>query len=303
MAHSSTRATKRAESREKWSEVAFKNSPAAMEQAQEVIVPCPPDIPVVILCGGMGTRLREASEKLPKPLVDIGGKPILWHIMKTYGHYGFRRFILCLGYKSDSIKSYFLNYREQVADFTLHLTDDHQPNFHNTAGNEDWEVTFAETGLLTGTGARLARVSDYLSGPRFMVTYGDGVGTIDIGSVLADHKRAGRIGTVTGVRPSSRYGELATDGDHVKRFAEKPPTSGWVSGGYFVFEREFIDKYLDDDPALLLERHPLQQLARDGQLTLHPHEGFWMGMDTFRDWTDLNQLWDAGTAPWHVWAD
>jgi len=259
------------------------------------------DIPVVILCGGMGTRLREASEKLPKPLVDIGGRPILWHIMKTYGHYGFRRFVLCLGYKSSEIKSYFLEYREQVADFTLRLSDDHTPEFHNAVGDEDWEVTFAETGLLTGTGARLRRVRDYLTGPRFMLTYGDGVGAIDVPKVLDAHLAGGRIGTVTGVRPSSRYGELGTSDDAVTQFAEKPPQTGWVSGGYFVFEREFIDKYLDDDPNLLLERHPLQQLARDGQLTLNPHDGFWMGMDTFRDWTELNQLWDAGRAPWRVW--
>ena len=261
------------------------------------------DIPVVILCGGMGTRLREASEKLPKPLVDIGGKPILWHIMKTYGHYGFRRFVLCLGYKSDLIKSYFLNYRQQVADFTLRLADDHAPAFHNAAGDEDWEVTFAETGLLSGTGARVRRVAEYLDVPRFMLTYGDGVGAVDVGAVLARHLASGRLGTVTGVRPSSRYGELSTEGDAVALFAEKPPATSWVSGGFFVFEREFIDKYLDDDPNLMLERSPLQRLARDGQLTLFPHDGFWMGMDTFRDWTELNQLWDADRAPWRIWKD
>jgi glucose-1-phosphate cytidylyltransferase len=262
------------------------------------------DIPVVILCGGMGTRLREASEKLPKPLVDIGGRPILWHIMKTYGHYGFRRFVLCLGYKSDAIKNYFLNYREQVTDFTLELTDDHRPEFHNSAGDEDWQVTFAETGLLTGTGARLHRVRRYLDTPRFLLTYGDGVGAIDVARLLDRHISAGRLGTVTGVRPSSRYGELMTADGVVEQFAEKPPQTGWVSGGYFVFEREFVDKYVgDDDPGLMLERHPLQQLARDGQLTLNTHEGFWMGMDTFRDWTELNQLWDAGAAPWRVWED
>jgi len=267
------------------------------------LVPGAADIPVVILCGGMGTRLREASEKLPKPLVDIGGKPILWHIMKTYGHYGFRRFILCLGYKSDAIKNYFLNYREQVADFTLTLSDDHTPTFHNAEGDEDWEVTFAETGLLSGTGARLGRIREYLTGPRFLLTYGDGVGSIDVAALFDAHIQGGRMGTVTGVRPSSRYGELETEGDGVSLFAEKPPQTGWVSGGYFVFERAFADKYVDDDPSLMLERYPLQQLARDRQLTLYPHDGFWMGMDTFRDWTELNQLWDAGAAPWRVWSD
>jgi glucose-1-phosphate cytidylyltransferase len=151
--------------------------------------------------------------------------------MKTYGHYGFRRFVLCLGYKSSEIKNYFLEYRELVADFTLTLSDDHTPTFHNSAGDEDWEVTFAETGLLTGTGARLRRVRDYLTGPRFMLTYGDGIGTIDIATLLETHVRAGRVGTVTGVRPTSRYGELATTGDAVSQFAEKPPQTGWSAAG------------------------------------------------------------------------
>jgi len=263
------------------------------------------DIPVVILCGGMGTRLREASESLPKPLVDIGGRPILWHIMKTYGHFGFRRFVLCLGYKSNQIKRYFLDYREHARDFTLRLTDDHQPIFHNDAGNEDWEVTFAETGLYAGTGARVRRVANYLDQDRFMLTYGDGIGAVDLVALVASHNTGGRVGTVTGVRPSSRYGEMqaAIDGTAVKEFNEKPTlTTGWVSGGFFMFERTFVDKYLDDDPGLLLEDYPLQQLARDEQLTLHPHEGFWMGMDTFRDWTELNRLWEQGVAPWQVWS-
>ena len=263
------------------------------------------DIPVVILCGGMGTRLREASESLPKPLVDIGGRPILWHIMKTYGHFGFRRFVLCLGYKSNQIKRYFLDYREHARDFTLRLTDDHQPIFHNDAGNEDWEVTFAETGLYAGTGARVRRVANYLDQDRFMLTYGDGIGAVDLVALVASHDTGSRMGTVTGVRPSSRYGEMqaAIDGTAVKEFNEKPTlTTDWVSGGFFMFERTFVDKYLDDDPGLLLEDYPLQQLASDEQLTLHPHEGFWMGMDTFRDWTELNRLWEQGVAPWQVWS-
>lgn len=262
------------------------------------------DIPVVILCGGMGTRLREASEHLPKPLVDIGGRPILWHIMKIYGHFGFRRFVLCLGYKSDQIKRYFLDYREQASDFTLRLTDDHQPVFHNDAGDEDWEVTFAETGLLTGTGARVRRVAEYLDNDFFMLTYGDGIGAVDLRGLVDVHMTGGRIGTVTGVHPSSRYGEMraAPSGAQIEEFNEKPTiVTGWVSGGFFMFDRSFVDKYFDDDPGLLLEHRPLQHLARDGQLTLNPHEGFWMGMDTFRDWTELNKLWDSGVAPWKVW--
>lgn len=262
------------------------------------------DIPVVILCGGMGTRLREASESLPKPLVDIGGNPILWHIMKTYSHFGFRSFILCLGYKSYQIKRYFLDYRQYASDFTLRLANDHRPDFHNNLGNEDWEVTFAETGLHTGTGARLRRVSDYLDTDQFMLTYGDGIGAVDLHALVRAHNSGRRIGTVTGVRPSSRYGEMQVSpvSGSVTEFNEKPTLgTGWVSGGFFMFERVFIEKYLADYPSLLLEADPLQRLARDKQLTLYPHEGFWMGMDTFRDWTELNRLWDQDIAPWRVW--
>jgi glucose-1-phosphate cytidylyltransferase len=266
-----------------------------------------PDIPVVILCGGMGTRLREASEKLPKPLVDIGGKPILWHIMKLYGNAGFRRFVLCLGYKGDLVKRWFLDYRASTSDFTLHMADGHRQEFHNSHGDENWEVTFAETGLLSGTGARLRRVAPYLDGCQtFLATYGDGIGDIDFDALLTTHDEGGRTGTVTGVRPSSRYGEMHVDeaAGCVTEFNEKPTRAdGWVSGGFFVFERSFVDDYLDDDPELLLERRPLQQLAADNQLSVHRHEGFWMGMDTFRDWTELNALWDAGEAPWRCWAD
>jgi glucose-1-phosphate cytidylyltransferase len=260
----------------------------------------PATTPVVILCGGMGTRLREASEKLPKPLVDIGGKPILWHIMKTYSHYGFRRFVLCLGYKGDQIRRYFLDYREHQSDFTLDLAGG-TPEFHG-GDVEDWQITFADTGLLTGTGARVRRVAPHLDTDTFLLTYGDGIGAIDIPALVERHRREGRLGTVTGVHPASRYGEMRVTGARVTEFNEKPTlASGWVSGGFFVMERLFVEKYLDDDPGLLLEHAPLQKLAADGQLALHPHEGFWMGMDTFRDWTELNALWDSGNAPWKVW--
>lgn len=263
----------------------------------------PADIPVVILCGGMGTRLREASEKLPKPLVDIGGKPIVWHIMKTYAHYGFRRFILCLGYKSDQIRRYFLDYRENVSDFTLKLgSAEEPPEWHGQSTSEDWEITFVDTGLLTGTGARLKRVEEHLNTDTFFLTYGDGIGDVDISAVLADHQAAGRMATLTGVHPSSRYGEMHVDGDLVTEFNEKPTlATGWVNGGFFAFNRLVVDKYLDDDPSVMLEGKPLQRIAADGELTVHKHEGFWMGMDTFRDWTELNSLWDAGNPPWRVW--
>lgn len=262
----------------------------------------PKDIPVVILCGGMGTRLREASEKLPKPLVDIGGKPILWHVMKTYSHYGFRRFILCLGYKGDQIRRYFLDYREHVNDFTLNLSSTEQPQWHGDPAAEDWEITFVDTGLLTGTGARVKRVAEHLDSDVFMLTYGDGIGDVDIAGVLADHERSGRLATLTGVHPSSRYGEMHVDGDLVTEFNEKPTlATGWVNGGFFAFNRLVIDKYFDDDPSTMLEAKPLQRIAADGELSVHKHEGFWMGMDTFRDWTELNARWDAGSPPWRVW--
>jgi glucose-1-phosphate cytidylyltransferase len=262
----------------------------------------PADIPVVILCGGMGTRIREASEQLPKPLIDIGGKPILWHVMKTYGEFGFRRFVLCLGYKGDEIRRYFLDYGQMSRDFTLRLAESHPPAWHGNGSAEDWEVTLAETGLTTGTGARVKRVAEYLDQPIFMLTYGDGIGAVDIAALLAQHTESGLTGTVTGVHPTSRYGEMHVNGDTVVEFNEKPTLAeGWVSGGFFVFNREMVDDYLDDDPSLLLEKKPLQTLAMDGGLGVYKHEGFWMGMDTYRDWTELNQLWDSGEAPWKIW--
>lgn len=264
----------------------------------------PEDIPVVILCGGMGTRLREASEHLPKPLVDIGGRPILWHIMKTYSHYGYRRFVLCLGYKGDMIKDYFLDHRSRMNDFTLRLRGDRRPEFHTEVEDEDWEITFAETGLTTATGARIARVAPYLDAPRFALTYGDGIGAVDLPQGLAVHTASQKLGTLTAVHPSGRYGEMDLVGDDVSQFNEKQSQAGYVNGGFFFFERPFLDQYLD--PRLtdeMLEHAPLQKLARDGQLGVHRHEGFWMGMDTFRDWKELNALWDSGAAAWKVWAD
>jgi glucose-1-phosphate cytidylyltransferase len=265
--------------------------------------PNPSDIPVVILCGGLGTRLREETERLPKPLIDIGTNPILWHIMKVYGHYGFQRFILCLGYKGWLIKEYFLSYRAHLSDFTICLSDDHLPLFHNKIGDEHWEVTCLETGLMSGTGARLRRVRDFIDADTFMFTYGDGLGAVDLSDLLSFHLEQGRIGTVTGVHPTSRYGELRVEGTQVREFDEKPTKAeGHVSGGFFVFQREFLD-YLDDDPGLLVEQQPLRQLAREGQLSIYRHEGFWMGMDTYRELDELNRLWAGPNPPWKVWDD
>jgi glucose-1-phosphate cytidylyltransferase len=263
----------------------------------------PDDIPVVILSGGMGTRLREETEKIPKPLVPIGDKPILWHIMKLYSHHGFNRFVLCLGYKSWLIKEFFLRYREHVCDFTLELQGDHEPEFHNNGADENWRITFAETGLNTATGGRLWRVQDYIDADTFMFTYGDGLGRVDINALLEFHYDSGRIGTVTGVRPTSRYGEMRVDNGVAVEFNEKPTTpEGFVSGGFFVFQREFFD-YLNDDPQLFFEHSPLQSLARAGELAVYPHDDFWLGMDTYRELVQLNEMWASGRAPWKVWED
>lgn len=260
-------------------------------------------IPVVILAGGLGTRLREETERVPKPLVEIGEHPILWHVMKLYGHYGFRRFVLPLGYKSWLIKQYFLQFREQLADFTVHLGKDAEPVFHNQPGREDWEVTCVETGLLTATAGRLRRVASHLDTDTFALTYGDGIGRVALDRLLEAHYRLGRIGTVTAVHPTSRYGEMRADGDAVAEFNEKPTTpEGFVSGGFFLFQRAFLD-YLDDRDDQMMEHAPLQRLARDGQLSIFPHEGFWTGMDTYREFTELNELWRAGDPPWKVWSD
>ena len=260
------------------------------------------DIPVVILCGGQGTRIREASDRLPKAMVEIGGRPILWHIMKTYSHYGYRRFILCLGYKSWDIKQYFMDYRARTSDFTIALSDEHTLNFHDDRADENWEITFAETGLETATGARLRRIRHYVDTPHFMMTYGDGVGAVDLNAAEKEHQAAGRIGTVTGVHPTSKFGEMRVDGDEVVEFNEKPtPVTGFVSGGFFVFERSFLDDYLNDDPQLWLESEPLQRLARDRQMSIHPHETFWSAMDTYKEYRTLNEMWRTGEAPWRVW--
>jgi glucose-1-phosphate cytidylyltransferase len=260
------------------------------------------EMPVVILCGGQGTRLREHTEALPKPMVEIGEQPILWHIMKHYGAHGFARFVLCLGYKGWAIKQYFLRYHEMRRDFTVAMRGDPpEVRFHNQDGEEDWQVTCAETGAESGTGGRLKLVERFVDAPTFLFTYGDAVGTVDLDALLAFHRREGRIATVTGVHPTSRYGEMKVEGGRALEFNEKPTVvEGVVSGGFFVFERAVFD-YLGDDPATFLEAEPLQKLARDGQLSVHVHEGFWHPMDTYRDWLRLNELWKSGHAPWKIW--
>jgi len=257
------------------------------------------DIPVVILAGGFGTRLREETAFRPKPMVEVGGRPLLWHVMKIYDHFGFRQFVLPVGYLGDMIKAYFLSYADRHADFTVE-TRSGKLLRHDTPP-ESWSVTVVDTGLATMTGGRIRRLDRYLPG-RFMVTYGDGVADVPIDRVLAFHKSHGRLATVTAVRPPSRFGVLGLEGDRVVEFAEKPQAEGgWINGGFMVFEREVL-RYLIDD-GTVLEREPLERLAADGQLMAYRHRGFWEPMDTERDRNNLMRLWDEGQAPWKMWDD
>lgn len=250
----------------------------------------------VLLAGGLGTRLREETEFRPKPMVEVGGKPILWHIMKLFAAYGNDEFVVCTGYKSSYIKDYFLNYEARNNDVTVKLGDRSAPTFHGAHEDTDWTVTVAFTGDATMTGGRVFRASKYFTGERFMCTYGDGLADVDIAALLAFHESHGKLATVTTVRPPSRFGvmDLAADG-HVERFREKPQADGWVNAGYFVFEPGVID-YLDSD--CILEREPLAKLAKDQQLMAYQHNGFFQPMDTLRESMLLNELWDSGKAPW-----
>lgn len=254
----------------------------------------------VILCGGLGTRLREETEFRPKPLVEVGGRPILWHIMKLYAHHGFRDFVLCLGYRGQMIKEYFLNYEAMNNDFTICLGRQNRITYHDEHKEQDFHVTLADTGLETMTGGRVKQVEKYVDGNTFMVTYGDGVADVNIRAVVDFHRAHGRLATVTTVRPISRFGvlDVGTDGD-VLSFAEKPQLDGWVSAGFFVFDGRFFD-YLEGDDCFF-ERAPLERLAREGQLMAYRHEGFFFAMDTYREYEHLNQLWSGGDAPWKVW--
>lgn len=256
---------------------------------------------VVILCGGKGTRLREETEYRPKPMVPIGEYPILWHIMKTYAHYGHDEFILCLGYKGQAIKDYFLNYRQRVNDFTLRLGQQAATVYHGASREEDWTVTLAHTGEEAMTGARVKRIEKFIKGDTFLLTYGDGVSDVDVQAVVAFHRKHGRLATLMGVSPPSRFGELKVKNQRVIKFDEKPQSSDrLINGGYFVFSRD-VFKYFNDDPRLVLEQEPLRALAKDGQLMCYPHPGFWQPMDTFREFEMLNRMWREGRAPWKVW--
>ncbi len=253
---------------------------------------------VVILAGGMGTRIRDVTEDIPKPMIPIGNRPILWHIMGCYAQYGFKRFVICLGHKGWLIKRYFLDYNLAEADFTVRLSGWVPLQIHKLSHPEDWEITLIETGLQTMTGARTRRALPYLEGDHFLLTYGDGLSDVNIRELVDFHLAHGRLGTVTAVPQPGRFGELEMAGSCVRGFAEKPVrAAGRISGGFFVFRREFLQR-LPDDEGLVLEQSPLQRLVRDGELMAYPHDGFWHCMDNSRDYQYLNQLWAEGRAPW-----
>jgi glucose-1-phosphate cytidylyltransferase len=258
------------------------------------------ETPVFILCGGLGTRIKEETEFRPKPMVPIGNHPILWHIMRTYRRHGFRKFILCLGFKAEVIKSYFINYSSMNSDFTVDLKANNL-TVHSIDHDDDWEVTLADTGEDTMTGARLARAAEkYLGNAQHAaVTYGDGLTNANLKNEFLFHLKHEKIGTVLGVNPPSRFGEIRLKGDNVVEFSEKPEfNENWINGGFFFFKREFFHQYLKKDKDCVLERTPLVNLARDNQLNLYKHSGFWSCMDTQRDRDYLCQLWSSGQAPW-----
>jgi glucose-1-phosphate cytidylyltransferase len=257
-------------------------------------------VKAVILAGGLGTRLREETEVRPKPLVDVGGKPILWHIMKIYSHFGVNEFVICLGYKGYLIKEYFANYALHMSDVTIDMASGKTVVHQNNA--EPWKVTLIDTGDATMTGGRLRRVAAHLRDENcFCMTYGDGVGDVDIAAVIAFHREHGRDATLTAVRPPARFGVLDMDDDRtVRAFQEKPMgDSPFINGGFFVLSPKVLSRLGDD--ATIWEREPLEGLARDGQLKAFHHEGFWQPMDTLRDKVYLDSLWSQGKAPWKVW--
>jgi glucose-1-phosphate cytidylyltransferase len=258
----------------------------------------------VILCGGFGTRIRDVADDIPKPMIPVGGVPILWHIMKYYALFGHRQFVLCLGYKGRVIKDFFLNYDAFVSDFTIKTGRGRGIEFHGDHQEMDWEVTMAETGVKAYTGARVKRVKKYVGADdNFFLTYGDGVGDIDLEKLLAFHKGHGKILTVSGVRPPGRFGELEYDqSGRVTGFNEKPQVSaGRISAGFFVCRKEIFE-YLDDREELVFEQEPMRRLVADNQLMMYPHDGFWHPMDTYRDYSYLNGLVENREAPWMLWS-
>lgn len=255
---------------------------------------------VVILCGGLGTRLREETEYRPKPMVPIGGRPILWHIMKTYAQHGHKDFVLCLGYKGEVIKDFFRNYHWNTSSVTLKLGAKPQIQYHDQHDEEDWTVTLLETGMNTMTGGRLKRALPYVEDDTFLFTYGDGLINSDINASIAFHRQHGGLATVSAVRPAGRFGELSIHDHTITAFNEKPDYErAYISGGYFVLNKKVGD-YIDGDDCTF-EKQPLEKLTTEGNLKAFCHDDFWQCMDTFREFEMLNKMWDSGKAPWKVW--
>jgi glucose-1-phosphate cytidylyltransferase len=253
---------------------------------------------VVILAGGLGTRLTEETESRPKPMVEIGGRPILWHIMKHYAHFGFKEFVVALGYKGDVVKRYFLDYSKLQSSLTVNLASGDVMRRGGPA--EDWIIHLIDTGVATNTGGRLKRLGPVLGRETFLATYGDGVSNVDINTLVAFHRKHGRLATATAVRPPARFGNLTFDGDQICNFTEKPQIGeGWINGGFFVLEPTVLGYIADDGTAW--EREPLEQLAAEGHLMAYRHEHFWQCMDTLRDVRLLESLWASGKAPWKLW--
>jgi glucose-1-phosphate cytidylyltransferase len=261
------------------------------------------NLKVIILCGGRGTRLREETEFRPKPMVPIGNRPILWHIMKTYSYYGHKDFILCLGYKGELIKDYFRNYLWHTCDISLKLGRNPSIEYHNRHTEEDWSVTLADTGEDSMTGHRIKLIEKYIcKDETFLLTYGDGLSTINIDALINSHSIAGKICTISAVHPAGRFGSLRINEDgSIHTFSEKPQfEDAFVNGGYMVCNHKLFN-YLTNDDKIMLERQPMENLARDGQLNSYRHEGFWQPMDTHQEAIYLNRLWAEGNAPWKIW--
>lgn len=253
---------------------------------------------VIIFCGGMGTRFREETENKPKPMIEIGGKPVLWHIMKNYAMHGFNDFILCLGYKQNMIREYFLNYEYMNNDFTINLKSKEKITHHNEH-EEDWNVTLVDTGRTTQKGTRLKIIEPYIKEEQFMLTYGDGVSNVNIKELLQFHLKKGKTATFTGVHPISRFATIGVDkqGDVIS-WKEKNPIEEYINAGFFVFEKKIFDTLNKDCE---LEEEPMETLAKDGRVAMYKHEGFWQCMDTYRDYLFLKDLWEKGDAPWKMW--
>lgn len=257
--------------------------------------------PAMILCGGQGTRLRDVTELLPKPMVPVGPQPIVWHIMKNYAAFGVKRFILCLGYKREVFINYFMNYHARATDITIRFGQKNKITYHGTYGEEDWEVTLVDTGDKTMTGGRVTRAAKYLkdTDEDFFLTYGDAVADINISASLEKHRLGDKSLTVTAVHPAGRFGEMSIDNDKVVGFHEKPQTEdGFINGGFMVMETQAVGKYLSPAADLVFEQKPMRKILADGEMQVYKHDGFWQCMDTQREHALLNQLWDSGNAPW-----